>query len=112
MMALGGLLICGALLALAGLTTVFRRPDPPRWTTWSGELITLALVSAFVLGLAYFISGVSRAYEQGVSFIDLGLFVAVLAVALVMARGLKVRTRPASGALTASPPSGPRPRPA
>jgi hypothetical protein len=110
MLALGALLVCGALLTLAALTTVFRRPDPPRWTRWSGELITLALVAAFALGIAYFIAGVSRAYEQGVSTVDLGLLAAVLAAAFVIARGLRLRTRPAHPVLTASEPSKPTPR--
>ena len=46
MLAIGGLLVAIALLTLAVLAPVFRRENPPRWTTrgWIGEVVTLAIV--------------------------------------------------------------------
>ncbi len=111
MLALGGLLICGALFALASFATVFRSTQPPAWTRWSGELITLAIVAAFAIGLADFIAGVSRAYEAGLSLVDLGLLAAVLVAAFAIGRGLKLRApaSPVPGA-TEPPASKPTPR--
>jgi hypothetical protein len=101
MLALGGLLISAALLALAAAATVFRSPNPPRWTAWSGELITLAIVTLFALGLANLIAGASDAYERGPRLADLGLLAVVLVGALVIWRwfGLGARLR----SMTAAP---------
>jgi hypothetical protein len=89
MLALGGLLICGALLALAGFAIVFRSPNPPRWTTWSDGPVTIAVIATFAFGFAEFIAGASRAYEEGVSLVDLGLLAAVLVAAFAIGRGLR-----------------------
>ncbi len=91
MLALGALLTCTALLALARFTIVFRGPEPPRWAAWSGELITVAIVTAFALGLAYLIAGISNAYEQGTGLVDLGLLAAVLVAALAIWRRIDLR---------------------
>jgi hypothetical protein len=114
MLVLGALLLCVALLALAGLTVVFRSPNPPRWTAWSGELITLAIVSGFALGLACLIGGLSNAFEQGLGLVDLGLLAAVIAGTFVIWHRLGLRARWRSMATAPSAPSrGPRaaPRP-
>jgi hypothetical protein len=115
MLTLGSLLVCGALLAFAGVATVFRRPDPPRWTTWSDGPITIAVIFAFGLGLAYFINGASRAYQEGVSLVDLALFVVVLAATFVIGRGLRRRAQPKAAptgrvAMATEPPAKPAPR--
>jgi hypothetical protein len=109
MLALGGLLISVALLALAASAIVFRSPSPPRWTTWSGELITLAIVAGFALGLANLIAGASAAFEEGPRLADLGLLAAVLVGALVIWRrlGLGDGLRSMAAAPHASP-RGPR----
>jgi hypothetical protein len=93
MLALGGLLTCAAILALAALALVFRSPDPPRWTTssWAGELISVGLVSLFALGLAMFVAGAVGASREGLQLVDLGLLAAVLLGALVIWRRLDLR---------------------
>jgi hypothetical protein len=101
MLAFGGLLISAALLGLAASAIVFRSPNPPRWTAWSGELITLAIVTLFALGLANLIAGASDAYEQGPRLADLGLLAAVLGVALMIWRRLDLGARLRS--MTAAP---------
>jgi hypothetical protein len=105
MLAYGGLLICAALLALAGSAVVFRSPNPPRWTAWSGELITLAIVTLFALGLANLIAGASAAYEEGLRLADLGLLAAVLGGALLIWRRLDLRGRLRSMAAAPHAPS-------
>ena len=93
MLTLGGLLTCVAILALAALAIVFRSPNPPRWTTWSWaeELISVSLVSAFALGLAMFVAGAFRAYQEGLPLVDLGLLAVVLVGAIVIWRRLDLR---------------------
>ena len=95
MMALGALLTCSALLALAVLAIVFRRPDPPRWTTstWADELISVGLVSLFALGLATFVAGAVDAFREGVQLVDLGLLAAVLLGSVVIWRRFDLRAR-------------------
>jgi hypothetical protein len=97
MMALGALLTCAALLTLAALSILFRRPNPPRWTrsSWSDELISVGLVSLFALGVAIFVGGVVSASREGVQLVDLGLLAAVLLASVVIWRrfGLRARLR-------------------
>jgi hypothetical protein len=101
MLATGGLLVCLALLALAAVAPVFRRSNPPEWTTrgWVGEVITLAIVCTLALGLGYLGAGVIGAVQTGVGYLDLGLLAAVLLVSVGIWRRLRTRTRP--GALGA-----------
>jgi hypothetical protein len=108
MLAFGGLLVCGALLALAAFAMIFRSPNPPRWRGWSEQPIALAVVAAFGTGLVSFIAGAGRAYQQGVSLVDLGLLAAVLAAAFVVARRLRRHARRAGTAAGAGAPIGGR----
>ena len=95
MLTVGGSLVCGALLAFAALILVFRRPAPPRWTTWYGveEVVSLALVSLLTFGIGYLGAGGIDAYEQGIELIDLVLLVVVLVGTAVVWRRLDVRKR-------------------
>jgi hypothetical protein len=95
MLALGALLTCSALFGIAAVAILFRRPDPPRWTTrsWAGEFVAIALVCALALGMGYLVAGSISAYQQGLEAIDLGLLAAVLALALVAWRKLNLRER-------------------
>lgn len=117
MLALGGLLTCAAVLALLALAVLFRRPNPPRWTTTSlgGELVSVGLVCLFALGLATFVAGAVDAYREGLQPIDLGLLAAVLLATFVIWQRLDLGARframePASGgadAPRAGPPAAP-----
>jgi hypothetical protein len=113
MLATGGLLVAIALLALAAVAPVFRRPDPPRWTKrgWIGELVTLAIVCTLALGLGYLAAGAAVAFQAGIDFLDLGLLAGVALVAIVIGRWLKARAAAPAGELTAAA-SGPAPPPA
>lgn len=95
MMALGALLTCAAVLMLAALAIVFRRPDPPRWTrsSWADELISVGLVTLFALGLAIFVGAVVTAAREGVELVDLGLLAAVLLGAVLIWRKFELGTR-------------------
>lgn len=95
MFALGGLLISTALLALATLALIFRRPNPPAWTTrsWVDELMAVAIVATFAVGLGCLGVGAITAYQEGPDLIDLGLLAAVLLGSLVLWRRLDVRAR-------------------
>lgn len=139
MLALGALLLCAAILALAASAILFRRPDPPRWTTraWAGEVISIAIVAMLALGLAYLFTGAAGAYQEGPAVVDLGLLAVVLVAAVALWRklalGVRMRAtavepatrRQAAGGVAASrgatplpempatsepPPSRPRPR--
>jgi hypothetical protein len=96
MLAIGGLLVAIALLALAAAARVFRRADPPRWTTrgWIGELVTLAIVCTLALGLGYLAAGAVAAFQTGPDFVDLGLLTGVALAAILIARKLSARARP------------------
>lgn len=113
MLATGGLLVAIALLALAAVAPVFRRADPPRWTTrgWIGELVTLAIVCTLALGLGYLAAGALAAFQTGLDFVDLGLLAGVALLAIVVWRWLKARAGATVGAVTAAT-SGPAPPPA
>ena len=104
MLASGGLLVAIALLALAAVAPVFRRADPPRWTTrgWIGELVTLAIVCTLALGLGYLAAGALAAFQTGPDWSDLGLLAGVSLVAIVIWRWLKARARATAGAATAA----------
>jgi hypothetical protein len=95
MLALGGLLTCAAVLALAALAVVFRSSSPPRWTAsyWAGELISVGLVTLFALGLAMLVAGAVGAYREGLQLVELGLLAAVLLAALLIWRSLGLRAR-------------------
>jgi len=95
MLALGVLLTCAALLGIVLSALVFRRPDPPRWTTrsWAGEFVAIGLVCVLSLGLGYVGAGSIDAYRQGVEAIDVGLLAVVLVLTLVVWRRLGVRKR-------------------
>ena len=96
MLATGGFLVAIALLALAAVAPVFRRPDPPRWTTrgWIGEVVTLAIVCTLALGLGYLGAGAATAFQAGLDYVDLGLLAGVALVAILVARKLRARVRP------------------
>ena len=104
MLATGGLLVSIALLTLAVLVPVFRRSDPPRWTTrgWIGELVTVAIVSTLALGLVYFLAGVTGAFQTGPDYLDLGLLALVLLASIVIWRSLKAGARQRAIELAAS----------
>jgi hypothetical protein len=105
-LAAGGLWVAIALLALAAVAPVFRRAEPPRWTTrgWIPELATLAIVCTLALGLGCFGAGALAAFQRGPAHVDLGLLAGVVLVAIVVWRGLKARGGAAA--------SGPAPPPA
>jgi hypothetical protein len=96
MLATGGLLVAVALLALAAVAPLFRRADPPRWTTrgWIGELVTLAIVCTLALGLGYLGAGAVAAFQTGPDLVDLGLLAGVALVAVVIWRWLRARVGP------------------
>ena len=106
MLALGGLLICAAVLALAALAPIFRRPDPPRWATWSWaeELATLAVVGALAMGVGWLVAGAARAVQSGPELVDLGLLGAVLLVTVLIWRKLDPRARLRALEARAAPP--------
>ena len=95
MLATGGLLVAIALLTLAAVTPVFRRDNPPRWTTrgWVGELVTLAIVCSLAMGIGYLGAGAIAAFQTGPDNLDLGLFGVVLVVSVVLWRRLSARVR-------------------
>jgi amino acid transporter len=112
MLATGALMVSIALLTLAALVPIFRRSDPPRWTTrgWIGEIVTVGIVSLLALGLVYFIVGIASALQADVSYLDVGLLVVVVVASIAILRGMKSRARstvpePAAN-LHASTPSG------
>lgn len=90
MLALGGFLSSAAVLALAALALIFRRPYPPRWTTywWADELVAIAFVCALAMGIGYLCAGVIEAREQGPDLVDAGLLVLVLVVSFMLWRRL------------------------
>jgi hypothetical protein len=102
MLATGGLLVAITLLALAAVAPVFRRSDPPRWTTrgWIGELVTLAIVCTLALGLGYLAAGALAAFRAGLDFVDLGQLAGVALLAIVIWRWLKARAGATVGAVT------------
>jgi hypothetical protein len=83
-------LICLALLTLAGVAPVFRSSHPPRWATrgWIGEVVSLVIVCLLALGLGYLGAGAMGAAQTGVDYLDLGLFVVVVAGSVVIWRRL------------------------
>ena len=112
MLATGGLLVAVALLALAAAAPVFRRADPPRWTTrgWIGELVTLAIVCTLALGLGYLGAGAATAFQTGLDWVDLALLAGVALVAIVIWRRLKPRAEATTGldSAAAGAPAAPR----
>jgi hypothetical protein len=112
-LAAGGLLAAIALLAFAAVAPVFRRANPPRWTTrgWIVELVTLAIVCTLALGLGYLGAGALAAFQRGPDHVDLGLVAGVALVAVVIWRGLKARAGAAAGPAPAAA-SGPASSPA
>jgi hypothetical protein len=93
MLATGGFMVCIALLTLAAVAPVFRRSNPPEWTTrrWIGELVTLAIVCTLALGLGYLGAGVIAALQTGPAYLELGLLAVVVLVSVVIWRGLQAR---------------------
>ena len=104
MLATGGLLVSVALLALAAVAPLFRRADPPRWTTrgWIGEIVTLAIVCTLALGLGYLGAGAATAFQTGPDWVDLGLLAGVALVAVVIWRWLKAHAATSAGAASAA----------
>jgi hypothetical protein len=86
MLAIGGLLISVGLLTLAVLVPVFRRSDPPRWTTpgWIGEVVTVGLVSVLALGVACLAAGFFDALQAGPDILDIGLLAVVVVAAILI----------------------------
>jgi ABC-type multidrug transport system permease subunit len=113
MLATGGLLVAIALLALAVVAPVFRRENPPRWTTrgWIEELVTVAIVCTLALGLGYLGAGVIAAFQAGLDLLDLGVLAGVVLVAIVIWRWLKARAEATSGPVAAAA-GAPAPPPA
>jgi hypothetical protein len=73
-LAIGGLLVCVALLTLAAIARVVRSSNPPRWTTNRvGEIISLAIAGSLPLGLACLGAGLIGAVQTGPDYLDLGL---------------------------------------
>ena len=113
MLAAGGLLVAIALLTLAAVAPVFRRANPPQWTTrgWTGEFITLAIVCTLALGLGYLGAGALAAFQMGPDYLDLGLLAGVALVTMVIWRRLKapvvarVRVAPAAASEPTPPPA-------
>jgi hypothetical protein len=112
-LAAGGLLAALALLALAAVAPVFRRADPPRWTTrrWIGELVALAIVCTLALGLGYLGAGALAAFRRGPDHVDLGLLAGMALLAVVIWRGLKARAGRAAAPPAPAAASGPAPPP-
>lgn len=112
MLAIGGLLTCVALLTLAAVAPLFRRSNPPRWTTYGGvcEAVTLAIVCTLALGVGYLGAGTIAALETRPDYLDLGLLAGVALVAVVIWRGLKARAVATAGRVpaAASGPASPR----
>jgi hypothetical protein len=96
MLATGGLLVAAALLGLAAVAPLFRRADPPRWTTrgWIGELVTLVIVCTLALGLGYLGAGAVATFQRGLDYVDLGLLAGVALIAILIWRWLSARVRP------------------
>jgi hypothetical protein len=94
-LAIGGLLVCVALLTLAAIARVVRSSNPPRWTTNRvGEIISLAIAGSLPLGLACLGAGLIGAVQTGPDYLDLGLLAVVLLVSIVIWLGLSGRIRP------------------
>jgi hypothetical protein len=98
----GGLLAAIAMLALAAVAPVFRRANPPRWTTrrWIAEAIAVAIVCTLALGLGYLGAGALAALQRGPDHVDLGLLAGVALVAVVIWCRLKARAGAAPPAAT------------
>jgi hypothetical protein len=98
-LATGGLLTCVALLTLAAVAPVFRRSDPPRWTTYGGvaEAVALAIVCTLALGVGHLGAGAIAAFETRPDFLDLGVLAGVALVAAVIWRGLKAHAMATAG---------------
>ena len=105
MLTTGGLLTAIALLTLAAVAPLFRRENPPEWTTrgWIGEVVTLAIVCTLALGLGYLGAGAIEALQTGPDFLDLGLLGVVLLISVLIARRLSARVRPPIVATEARP---------
>ena len=95
MLAIGGLLVSIALLAVAAVAPIFRSSNPPQWTTrrWVGEVVTIAIVCALAIGLGYLGAGVIGAVQTGPEYLDLGLLAVVLFVSVMIWRRLRARAR-------------------
>jgi hypothetical protein len=104
---IGGLLVCVAVLTLAAVAPAFRSSDPPRWTTrgWIGEVVTLAIVCTFAIGVGYLGAGVIGAVQTGPDFLDVGLLAGVLLVAIVVWRRLNAGVRARASALAVVAPA-------
>jgi hypothetical protein len=104
MLAIGGLLVCVALLLLATVAPVFRSSNPPRWTTygWVGEVVTLTIVCTLALGFGYLGAGAIDAYQTGLDYLDLGLLAAAVLGTVVLWRRLAPRARPSAFAVAAN----------
>jgi hypothetical protein len=102
-LAIGGLLVCAAVLTLAAIGPLFRSDRPPKWTTygWVGEAVTLTIVCALALGIASIGAGVVEAVQTGLDYLDLALLAGVVVVAFALRRWWQSRVRP--GALQAEP---------
>jgi hypothetical protein len=101
-LAIGGFLVCIALLTLAAVAPIFRSSNPPWWATrgWVGEIVTVAIVCTLAVGLGYFGAGTIDAFQRGPDFLDLGVLAGVVLVTVVIWRWLSGRARP--GALEAA----------
>jgi hypothetical protein len=95
-LAIGGLVVCVALLTLAAVARVFRSSNPLRWTThnWVEEIFSLTFACALPFGLACLGAGLIGAVQTGPDYLDLGLLAIVLLVSIVIWLGLSGRIRP------------------
>jgi hypothetical protein len=112
MLTFGALLTCAAILALAQSALVFRNPARPNWTSWvwAEEGVATLIVCAFVFGIGAVIAGAFEAYSAGVSLVDTGLAVGLVALFVWTWRRLDLRrrlkaldARPADGAFRPAP---------
>ena len=112
MLATGGVLISIGLLTFTLLVRIFRRSDPPRWTTrgWVGEIVTIGLVSMLALGATCLIAGVIGMVRDGADLLQVALLALVVLLALVIGRKLRSNAQVAAGA-AAPLPAGTPPAP-
>jgi hypothetical protein len=94
-LAIGGSLVCVAVLMLAAIAPVFRSSDPPRWATrgWVGEIFTLAIVCTLAIGVGYLGAGAIDTFQTGPDYLDLGLLASGVFLSVLIWRRLSAHPR-------------------
>jgi hypothetical protein len=95
-----GVLVGGAtIVALLILSPIFRQPVPPRWTQngFISEVVTVALVAGFALGVVLIVAGAIELAETGFNFLHLGSMAGAIAVLALAWRWLRQRQGAARG---------------